>query len=572
MKKPLNTIRRVAAASLALALTIPAAVAGASEPLPSPAAGQPASQVQSAQPAASVKADKLVPLRDYSESAGAAVLWHDEDRAVTVKRGQTEIKVKIGEAAITVNGKAVTLDKPVEIVNEKTVLPLGVLADALGIRAGWNEETHTIVIAQDDYALLASAFMSALQAGELQKAQSFFTDKLPPQALELMLPQIKASIANTYGPLGALLAVEESSNAVHHNATIAYATQAIPFEITIRFDQTGKIDDFFVPYVSVKGSYVEPSYDDPSKYVEKEVVVGEGTFALPGTLTMPVGKGPFPAVVLVHGSGPNDRDETAGSVKTFRDMAVGLAAQGVAVLRYEKITREHVMKMQLGQLGQAYTVNEETVKDAVSAVKLLKQTEGIDPSQIYVAGHSQGGMVMPRIIDAAKDTGLAGTILLAAPTEPLETLLVKQTKYQLDLLKKAGQPTETAEQQLVFLEQQVNLLQDPQYSVSNIPQAFAMGSPVWWFDIRNTYAAEQAKDQTGRMLVLQGGNDIQVFPDSLDTWKKTLSARTDVEYKLYPKVNHTMVEYEGQSTGAEYAIPANVPDYLITDIAKWILR
>lgn len=569
MKKPLNRIRRVAAASLVLALAVPAAVAGASEPLP--ASGHPASQLQQAKSTASVEADKLIPLREYSESAGAAVLWHDEDRSVTVKRGQTEIEVKVGEASITVNGKPVALDKPVEIVNEKTVMPLGILAAALGIEAGWNEETGTIVIAQDDYALLASAFMSALQAGELQKAQNFFTDKLPPQALERMLPQVKASIADTYGPLGALLAVEESSNAVHNNATIVYATQAIPFEITVRFDQTGKIDDFFVPYVSAKGSYVKPSYDDPSKYIEKEVVVGEGTFALPGTLTMPVGKGPFPAVVLVHGSGPNDRDETAGSVKTFRDMAVGLAAQGVAVLRYEKITREHVMKMQLGQLGQAYTVNEETVNDAVYAAGMLKKTEGIDPDRVYIAGHSQGGMVMPRIIDAAKDIGLAGTILLAAPTEPLETLIVKQTKYQLELLKKAGQPTEVAEQQLVFLEQQVKMLQDPQYSVSNIPQAFAMGSPVWWFDLRNTYAAEQAKNQKGRMLVLQGGNDIQVFPDSLDTWKKTLSARTDVEYKLYPKVNHTMVEFEGQSTGAEYALPANVPDYIIDDIAKWIL-
>lgn len=569
MKKPLNMIRRVAAASLVLALAVPAAVAGASEPLP--ASGHPASQLQQAKSTASVEADKLIPLREYSESAGAAVLWHDEDRSVTVKRGQIEIEVKVGEASITVNGKPVALDKPVEIVNEKTVMPLGILAAALGIEAGWNEETGTIVIAQDDYALLASAFMSALQAGELQKAQNFFTDKLPPQALERMLPQVKASIADTYGPLGALLAVEESSNAVHNNATIVYATQAIPFEITVRFDQTGKIDDFFVPYVSAKGSYVKPSYDDPSKYIEKEVVVGEGTFALPGTLTMPVGKGPFPAVVLVHGSGPNDRDETAGSVKTFRDMAVGLAAQGVAVLRYEKITREHVMKMQLGQLGQAYTVNEETVNDAVYAAGMLKKTEGIDPDRVYIAGHSQGGMVMPRIIDAAKDIGLAGTILLAAPTEPLETLIVKQTKYQLELLKKAGQPTEAAEQQLVFLEQQVKMLQDPQYSVSNIPQAFAMGSPIWWFDLRNTYAAEQAKNQKGRMLVLQGGNDIQVFPDSLDTWKKTLSARTDVEYKLYPKVNHTMVEFEGKSTGAEYALPANVPDYIIDDIAKWIL-
>ncbi|GJM82169.1 hypothetical protein HMSSN139_46650 [Paenibacillus sp. HMSSN-139] len=75
------------------------------------------------------------------------------------------------------------------------------------------------------------------------------------------------------------------------------------------------------------------------------MTVGEGAMALPGTLTMPTGDGPFPAIVLVHGSGTNDRDEAIGSAKPFRDLAVGLAAQGIAVLRYDKVSYEHTFKV-----------------------------------------------------------------------------------------------------------------------------------------------------------------------------------------------------------------------------------
>jgi fermentation-respiration switch protein FrsA (DUF1100 family) len=121
-------------------------------------------------------------------------------------------------------------------------------------------------------------------------------------------------------------------------------------------------------------------------------------------------------------------------------------------------------------------------------------------------------------------------------------------------------------------EQQVELLKDPQYNASNPPKGFALGNPIWWLDIRNHYTAELLKDQSLPALILQGENDAQVPGSSLEDFKKALSGRTNVEYKLYPKVNHTLVEFEGVSTGAEYALPANVPEYLISDIADWIKR
>jgi dipeptidyl aminopeptidase/acylaminoacyl peptidase len=328
------------------------------------------------------------------------------------------------------------------------------------------------------------------------------------------------------------------------------------------------VDDLYLSPTLPNNAYVKPSYDDPAKYSEKEVVIGEGPLALPGTLTTPAGQGPFPVVVLVHGSGPNDRDESIGAVKSFRDLAVGLAAQGIAVLRYEKVTREHPLKSQM--MIPMFTVQEETVDDAIRAVELLKKTDGIDPKRIFVAGHSQGGMMIPRIVDAAQGLDLAGAIVLAGPSRPLEDLIVEQMKFQTELARQAGQPTEAMDQQTAVYEQQLQLIKDPKYSLTNPPQGFMLGNTAWWLDIRNLYAGEAAKNQKVPLLIMQGGNDAQVFPDNLEGWKTALAARSDVQYKLYPSVNHTLVEYEGKSTGAEYSLPANVPDYIIADMTKWI--
>src|SRR6185369_13532941 len=138
------------------------------------------------------------------------------------------------------------------------------------------------------------------------------------------------------------------------------------------------------------------------------VVVGEGDWKLPGTLTVPSGAGPFPAVALVHGNGSNDRDETIGGAKVFKDLAEGLASRGIAVLRYEKRTK--VFSARMAGMG-ATTVEEETVDDAVAGAAFLRTQKEIDPNRVYVLGHGLGGYVAPRI--AEDDAKLAGIAILA---------------------------------------------------------------------------------------------------------------------------------------------------------------
>lgn len=115
--------------------------------------------------------------------------------------------------------------------------------------------------------------------------------------------------------------------------------EQITLDARFSFDTNGKMAGYgFVPAASKE--YEAPDYAKRDAFREVELVINEGgDWELPGTLSIPVGEGPFPTVVLVHGSGPNDRDETILGNKPFRDLAWGLSSRGIAALRYEKRDR-----------------------------------------------------------------------------------------------------------------------------------------------------------------------------------------------------------------------------------------
>ncbi|PGB67447.1 hypothetical protein COM12_11480 [Bacillus wiedmannii] len=132
---------------------------------------------------------------------------------------------------------------------------------------------------------------------------------------------------------------QKETNSVHTNVEINLVFEQITVPLLIKLDPSGKIDDFqlSMPFSPVTD---RPSYSNPKSFVDKEVVVGSGAFPLPGTLSVPKGKGPFPAVILVHGAGAADQDSATYALKPFRDLAEGLASKGIAVLRYNKRTYE----------------------------------------------------------------------------------------------------------------------------------------------------------------------------------------------------------------------------------------
>ena len=343
-------------------------------------------------------------------------------------------------------------------------------------------------------------------------------------------------------------------------------------DVKVVLDASGQVTGlFFSPTSPDAGTFKIPTYAKPTTYHEMDATVGGGEWTLPGTLTMPTGaKSPVPAVVLVHGSGPGDRDETVGGNKPFRDLAWGLATRGIAVLRYEKRTRQYSAKLAAaaavpGDLGQ-FTVKEETIDDALAAIQVLRKQEGIDPQRVFVLGHSLGAMLAPRI--GQGDAGLAGLILLAGATRPLEDVMVEQTRYLAALSGPLNKDDQARIDAFLAEAAKVKKLTPADVKSSAL---ILNAPPSYWLDLRGHDPVAIAQTLKLPLLILQGARDYQVTTADFDGWKNALAAQANVTCRLYPNLNHLFVAGQGKSVPAEYDQAGNVDEQVVADIAQWIL-
>lgn len=307
-----------------------------------------------------------------------------------------------------------------------------------------------------------------------------------------------------------------------------------------------------------------PPYGDSARFDESAIEIGTGDWVLPGTLSMPKGDGPFPAVVLVHGSGPQDRDETIGPNKPFRDLAWGLATRGVAVLRYEKRTKHYQARL-TGALKD-FTVNEETVDDASAAVNVLRFTPKIDNGHIYVVGHSLGGTLAPRI--AKKNSAIAGIIVLAGSTRPLGDILLEQMEYVFGL---DGTIAKDEQMALDTTREKIALAYGPGLSEESTSGELLFGVPAsYWLDFRAYDPVATAVSLDKPMLFLQGGRDYQVTEKDFAGWRNALRKEDRATFKFMPNLNHVFMAGTGKSTPNEYAIAGHIDVAVVDVVAEWI--
>ena len=305
-----------------------------------------------------------------------------------------------------------------------------------------------------------------------------------------------------------------------------------------------------------------PPYADPARFTEEELALTAGGQEVPGTLTLPrpavPGSGgrlmPGVGVVLLPGGGPFDRDETSGPNKPLKDLAWGLASQGIAVLRFDKLTANRPEAM----AEPGFTMTAEYVPHAIAAVHTLKQY--VD--QVFLIGHSMGGKVAPKI--AAEEPLVAGLVIMAGDTQPMHHAAVRVMTY-LSTTNPEAVPPGTIE----LFERQAAVVDSPDLSPDTPPADLPFGMPgSYWLDLREYDAVATAAKLDVPILVLQGGRDYQVtVADDLPAWREALPTAT---IKILPADNHLFFPGTEPSTLADYQTAQHVDPEALTTIFDWL--
>lgn len=301
-----------------------------------------------------------------------------------------------------------------------------------------------------------------------------------------------------------------------------------------------------------------PVADADGMIVSEEVAFAVGGRSVPGTLTRPA-NGTGPALLLLAGSGPTDRDWNSpllqGKNGSAKQLAEALAARGITSLRFDKAFSGQNRSLPITELTlDAY------LAEARAALALLRSRPEVDLSRVFIAGHSEGGIHVTRLA-LAEGHAVRGVILLAAPGRPMKDLLVSQLESSFRDQAKLG-PEEVEAQMKPIRQGLADFLAgkdlDPQ-AISDSPQirmiftsltakpVAALGRALISFDPE----AEAARIEVP-VLVLQGGKDIQVDLSDAKRLEAALrGAKRDVTYHLSPDASHVL-KHE----------PKSIPDLL----------
>lgn len=411
---------------------------------------------------------------------------------------------------------------------------------------------------------VVQSWMQDLKTGHMAAADARLT------------PAMKSAMKAKFGGMAGLLGKITAGAGPLQDFELLGARPAGPYENVLVRARFAKKDRRWLVTVGAAGeigglhflplptpaAWTPPSYANPAKFHERALAVVDNRYTLPGTLTVPNGPGPFPAVVLVPGSGPNDRDETVGSQKPFKDLAWGLASRGIAVLRYDKRTRVY-------GADSGPTPAERTGADAHAAAELLMRQPEVRPKRVYLLGHSEGGYLAPWI--AARTPGLAGIIILAGPSRDLLDSVAQQLQYLIPLQA----PKNEVAADLARAREQIQAAKAPKLSPNQIyPVADVTFSGAYLLWGRQYHPAAVAAALRLPILVLQGARDYNVRKADFLGWKRALAGRDNARFRLYPGLEHLFSQAatpgNGLATPRDDVLPGHVAPEVIGDIAAWI--
>ncbi len=419
----------------------------------------------------------------------------------------------------------------------------------------------------DNHAEKAARIIDQLSSKEYDAVLAEFDDQMAKLMDKPKLVAAWEQLISHTGPLKNRVSSKRDTKGQFQMISTLCEFEKSFLTIKLTFNRNGQVAGLFFAPAEQPGVASVPTYVQSDRFSEEHVSFGEEPYLLPGLLTLPKGDERVPAVVLVHGSGPNDRDETIGPNKPFRDLAHGLSSGGIAVLRYDKRTRVHAGIVM--QDEKNLTMEQETMEDARRAVAFLRTQPRVHPEKIFVLGHSLGGFAGPRI---ARDTpGLAGLILLAANARPLEELIRSQVAF---LARQDGRITDEEQEAIDKIEKGIALVKDPGLSPETPMDQLPLGMPAsYWLHLRNHDVVATALALDLPILILQGDRDYQVTAEEdFAIWREKTRGRKNFTLKLYKNLNHLFMTGEGIPGPAEYMKPGHVAAEVVVDIIGFIQK
>lgn len=378
------------------------------------------------------------------------------------------------------------------------------------------------------------------------------------ETMEEVSGQIEKSYGESTRTSG--VKVQERPDFVIVSVGVDFPDAALAYNIV--FTHEGQLSGFNYNEIASIESFFGVALDGS---VETGVTFGDENFLIEGTLSIPdMGQEKYPVVVLVHGSGPHDRDQSIYGNKPFRDIAEGLVQKGIAVLRYDKRTMTHNQKFVDPAVTKNLTIYDEVIDDVLYAVEFLKRHEAIDSSNIYLVGHSLGGNQAPRIAEKSED--VAGIAILAGNVSPMQDMILTQYEYLLGI---DGSYSDKDKTQLDAIRKAVDLINSDKFTLETDPNDVLGLTPMYMMDLRKYNPVEIAKKLDRPILILQGGRDYQVTVSEFEKWNTGLGSLAT--YKLYDDLNHLFISGVGPSVPAEYTKAGKVSEKVIEDLAEWLL-
>ncbi len=412
------------------------------------------------------------------------------------------------------------------------------------------------------YKKLTKKFIGAVKRGDYNKNQHFFDSTFYGKIIEAQADKQINDFIKEYGPIVAIERTEIDTQGCKMATCTSIKVAKGKFLWYILFNQAQSINHFNIDTFSTQFFYkTEPISN--INYTRKEVLIETNPFIkLPGSLYIPNNAKKTAAVVIVHGSGPHDRNGSIAKNKIYLEMALGLVQQGITVLAYDK--RTYVYQNNNPFIIDSMDYYSETIDDAVAAVDFLKHINQVDSAKIYIAGHSQGAMCAPLM---AKKCKVKGLILLAAPARPLLEIIPEQINYINNIDGKVSEEEEKISSAIKW--QVKNALKPDLTLKTKTILPFGAKAKYWLLD-RNYKVLEVAKTLTVPIQLIQGGRDYNVTKKDYDLWVEAMSGKLNFKATWFEDLDHMYFTGNGMAKPEEMMKPNHVSKKVIAKMAEFV--